>query len=116
MKLMDKLGEIFARRNWWRQGPTPRFALLCIFLVALALFAIKAGVAVNDPFFGGDAGHRMRNADFPIVRLGNRVWLPVLQGHIWVFYLLKLPYYAFKLIPCFYSFLAFLLLGLISYT
>lgn len=47
--------------------------------------------------------------------MDNRVWLPFLQFHIFLFYKLGLPYYTFKLIPCFYFFLALLFLAKLTY-
>ena len=92
-----------------------RAAWLAIFVLALVIFGLRVATAVDNPFFNGDAAHRMNNAHLPLVRMGNRIWLPVLQVHIWVFYLLRLPSYAFKIIPAFYFFLAVLLLGLLAY-
>jgi len=97
--------------------PTPAIAdpLLPIFVLALVLFAIRLLAAVHDPFFEGDPGQRMLMAHLPVAAVGNRIWLPFLQIHIWVFYLLHWPYYAFKIIPCFYFFVAALFLGLLTY-
>jgi len=67
------------------------------------------------PFFGGDEGMRLSLAYLPLIRMGNRIWLPMLQGHIWMFYLLGLPYYTFRLIPCFYFFVAMVFLGLFTW-
>jgi hypothetical protein len=86
----------------------------CVLLLALALLAQKVSIAILDPSFGGDAGIRMNNAAYPVFRLGNRVWLPYLQLHIWVFYLLRLPYRFYNLIPCFYFFVAVVSLGLLG--
>ena len=86
-----------------------------IFILALVLFAIRLVTALHDPFFEGDPGQRMYLAHLPIASIGNRIWLPFLQIHIWAFYLLHLPYYTFKIIPCFYFFIAVLFLGLLIY-
>ncbi|MCI0416012.1 hypothetical protein L0222_24830 [bacterium] len=89
--------------------------LFCLFLLIFIVFAVNLTTAVNDPFFDGDAGYRLHSARMPIVRLENRIWLPMLQLHIWLFYLLHLPYYTFKIIPCFYFFVALLFLCLLAY-
>jgi hypothetical protein len=89
--------------------------LVPVFVLALVLFAIRLVTALHDPFFEGDAGQRMLLAHLPVASVGNRIWLPLLQVHIWVFYLLHLPYYTFKVIPCFYFFFSVLFLGLLTY-
>jgi len=81
---------------------------------ALLLLAQKILIVLWDPVFTGDAGIRMDTAFRPIFLLGNRMWLPYLQLHIWIFYLLKMPYRFYNLIPCFYFFVAVLSLGLLS--
>lgn len=93
------------------KAPSRRFAYLLLLTLALVLFVVRAQVAVNDPFFSGDAAFRMNHANRPIVRMANRPWLPYLQTHIWAFYHLGLPAYAFHLIPCFYFLLAVSALG-----
>lgn len=95
--------------------PKDLIAPLSIFALAALIFGIVLAIAVHNPFFGGDAGMRLHMANGCLIRMGNRVWLPMLQGHIWVFYLLHLPYYAFRLIPCFYSFVAAVFLGLFAW-
>src|ERR1700726_4526311 len=95
--------------------PGFKVALFCICVLAAVIFGIRLTEAIHDPFFTGDAGHRLHLARLPIVRIGNRTWLPMLQVHIWAFYLLRLPYYAFKIIPCFYCFVALLFLGILTY-
>ncbi len=94
--------------------PSRAVAWLLIAVLALAIFGLRVATAVNDPFFPGDAGHRMNGSDLPVIRLGNRVWLPVVQMHVWVCHLLGLPSYAFKIVLCFYPFIAVLFLGLIA--
>ena len=86
----------------------------CVLLLALALLAQKILIAILDPTFCGDAGIRMNSAARPYFRVGNRVWLPYLQLHIWVFHLLRLPYRLYNLIPCFYFFVAVVSLGLLG--
>jgi len=54
-------------------------------------------------------------AQYPAIRLDNRVWLPVLQTQIWMLYQLGLPVYAFKLIPCFYYFVSVVLIGMLAF-
>ncbi len=83
-------------------------------MVALALLAQKVLIAILDPNFGGDAGIRLNSAARPILRLGNRVWLPYLQLHIWALYLLRVPYWAYNLVPCFYLFAALVSLGVLG--
>ncbi len=91
-----------------------RFALGCILLFAAALLAWKVAIALSDPSFGGDAGIRLDKAYRPMLRVGNRVWLPYLQVQIWLLYLLRMPYRVYNLIPCAHFFVAVLLLGLLG--
>jgi hypothetical protein len=101
-----------------KDGVAPAIAgvLFPIFILALALFAVRLVTALHDPFFEGDPGQRMYLAHSPVFAgIGNRIWLPLLQIHIWVLYTLHLPYYTFKVIPCFYFFIAVLFLGLLTY-
>ncbi|MCL5746413.1 MAG: hypothetical protein M1541_21195 [Acidobacteria bacterium] len=92
-----------------------RIGVLSILILALLILGFSTWAAVNDPFFPGDTGARMHGARLPVVRIGNRIWLPVLQTHLCVLYRLHLPYYAFKCIPPFYLFLATLFIGLITW-
>lgn len=92
-----------------------RIGVLCILLLALLVFGFSAWTSVHDPFFSGDAGARMHGARLPVVRIGNRIWLPMLQAHISVLYRLHLPYYAFKVIPSFYLSVAAFFLGLVTW-
>src|ERR1700735_1743498 len=98
-------------------APKPAIAnfRLPLLAVAVALFAIRLIPAVRDPFFEGDGGQRLHLAHLPVAGVGNRIWLPFLQAHIWAFYRLHLPYYTFKIIPCFYFFVAMVFLGLLTY-
>ena len=82
---------------------------------AATLLFLKVPFAVENPFFEGDSGVRLENAEKFIVAMGNRVWLPFLQAHIWFLYNLKTPYYFFNLIPCLYFFLALLFIGKYMY-
>ena len=91
-----------------------RFAAGCILLLAVALLVWKVAIALSDPSFAGDAGLRMSKAFQPMMRVGNRVWLPYLQVQIWFLYLLRLPYTAYNLIACAHFFVAVLLLGLLG--
>jgi len=86
----------------------------CVLSLALALLAQKVLIALLDPNFGGDAGIRMNAAPLAYFRVGNRVWLPYLQLHIWLFYHLRLPYRLYNLIPCCYFFVAVVSLGLLG--
>lgn len=84
-------------------------------ILALALTLPRILFILSNPSFTGDSGFRLMNASKLIFCLGNRYWLPFLQLHIWIFYNLKLPYYAFKFIPCFYFFIALLFLAKLTY-
>ncbi|MBN2491832.1 MAG: hypothetical protein JXQ29_13380 [Planctomycetes bacterium] len=95
-------------------NPNRSAALLAVVLVAGALFAHKAALALPNPFFGGDAGHRMNFASSPVAPLDNRIWLPFLQLHVAGAYHLRLPVPAYVLIPCVYFFVAVLFLGRIA--
>ncbi len=99
----------------WYRYLQKRFSSFYLILTAVALFLLKIPFVLNDPIFEGDSGFRMYNAGNLIFKAGNRVWLPFLQLHIWILYKLKLPYWAFKLIPCLYFLLAVIFLGLLSY-
>jgi hypothetical protein len=89
-------------------------AVRAVLLLAVVLFAHKVSLALGNPFFGGDAGHRMNLAWSPVALLDHRVWLPFLQFHLALLYHLRLPVPAYALIPCVYFFLAVLFLGLVS--
>ncbi len=91
-----------------------RVAAACVFLLACALVAHKSWIELSDPNFTGDAGIRLDAAAKPVVRLGNRVWLPWLQLHIWALYQLRAPYRVFGLIPCLYCMAALIGLGLLG--
>ena len=97
------------------QVPPRKIAIGIIALVAVALFVHKASLAVGDPFFAGDAGHRMNYAGSPVAPMDNRVWLPALQTHICAFYYAHLPIPAFKLISPSYLFIAVFILGWFAY-
>jgi hypothetical protein len=83
--------------------------------MAAALTALIMPVLIADPFFGGDEAHRMHLAQYPAIRLDNRVWLPVLQLHIWAIYQFQPPLYVFKLVSCFYYFAAIFLVGVLAF-
>jgi hypothetical protein len=88
--------------------------LIFLFSLVFLLFLFRIPLALKNPLFIGDSGHRMDHAEKIIIKTGNRFWLPVLQFHIWVFYKLKLPYYLYKLIPCFYYLIALFFLAKLS--
>ena len=90
-------------------------AISCILLLALVLFADRVWVALDNPFFRGDAGHRMNHSDLPVVHLGRRLWLPFLQLHIWLLKLLGTPFGYFKLVPACYFLAAVSALGAFTY-
>ncbi len=101
-----------------RGGSEPvkaRVALWCFIFLALALTSFVISVVAPNPFFAGDEAHRMHMAQYPVVRMGHRVWLPTLQAHIWVLYKFQSPSWAFKLVPCVYYFLSIVLIGLLSF-
>jgi hypothetical protein len=95
--------------------PQKRSAISYLVIAALALLFVKVNILLNNPFFVGDSGVRMDGAGKIIVQVENRPWLPFLQMHIWSFYKLGMPYWAFKFIPAFYFFIAVLMLGLLTY-
>jgi len=88
------------------------WGVLSICLVALLIGAYKAWLIVDEPLLGTDAGFRVFNAHVPVIKIGNRVWLPFLQSHIWFYRLLGLPFAGLKLISAFYVTLATMCLGL----
>lgn len=85
-----------------------------VLALAAALSALNLAESWANPFFAGDAGYRLHRFTGPISRVGNRFWLPFLQGHIWIFYKLGVEPAAFRLIPIFYYGLAMSFLGLLS--
>ena len=75
----------------WAEGlVTPGSAFLCFVVLALFLTSFLIVTVVPNPFFVGDFAHRMHMAEYPAIRLDNRVWLPILQIHIWVLMSLEL--------------------------
>ena len=91
-------------------------ALCWLIGMALVLTGLIVPASVFEPFAAGDTSHRLHMAQYPVVRMDNRIWLPILQMHIWVLYLLKAPLFAFKLIPNFYYFAAVVLAGMLAFT
>jgi hypothetical protein len=89
---------------------TPGVISICI--VATLIGAYEAWLAVDQPLLGSDAGFRVFNSHLPVAKMGNRIWLPYLQVHIWMYRLLGLPYAGLKLITVFYSTLGTLCVGL----
>jgi len=83
-------------------------------VIAVALLAalLHGWESLQDPLFSGDPSYRVFFADRPIVKLGNRIWLPFLQLHIWLYHLLQLPVAGLKLISVAYLLLALSALGL----
>jgi len=77
---------------------------VAICLVASLIAAYQAWLFLGDPLYGNDSGYRVFFADRPVVKIGNRIWLPFLQVHIWLYHLLGLPAGGVKLISTFYSF------------
>src|ERR1051325_421921 len=63
------------------------------------------------PTFPGDEGRRLDEANRLIVGNSQHVWLPFLQLHIHVLYLLGAPPWAFLLIPYAYTVLSLFLLA-----
>ncbi len=80
--------------------------------VALLAALLHGWASLQDPLFTGDPSYRVFFADRPIVKLGNRIWLPFLQLHIWLYHLLHLPVAGLKLISVAYLLLALSALGL----
>ena len=74
-----------------------------ILLLALTVAAVLTVHAVSDPEYSYDAGYRAFFAERPVVKLGNRVWLPFVQLHIFLYYTLGLPVAGLKLITVAYS-------------
>ena len=90
---------------------TKKNATSTLVIVISILFLLRLPFVLKDPYFSGDSGCRLHYANRIIfLPVGNRVWLPFLQLHIHIFYKLGLPYWAFKLIPSCYFFLALLFL------
>jgi hypothetical protein len=88
------------------------WGVLAIGLVALLIGSYNGYLLIDEPLLGSDSGLRVFKAHQPVLKLGNRVWLPGLQGHIWLYQRLGLPFAGLKLISSFYLFLATLCLGL----
>lgn len=89
-----------------------RWGVFSICLVALLIGTYKAWLIVDEPLLGTDAGFRVFNAHVPVIKIGNRVWLPFLQAQIWLYRLSDLPFAGLKLISVFYLMLGTMCLGL----
>ena len=89
-------------------------AVTCISTLALVLLVWKIVLALANPGFSGDEAIRLYYASRPVFRLGNRVWLPFLQLHVWVLYVLRTPSLYYHLIPCAYFFAAVVSYGLLA--
>lgn len=94
--------------------PSHRQAVFSVAALAMVLLAWKCLLALSDPSFSGDESIRLFYAWKPLFRLGNRVWLPFLQLHVWALYLLRSPSLYFHLIPCVYFFVAVVCYGLLA--
>ena len=94
---------------------SPSRFLLAIVLISLLLTSWQAVLAFHLHMFRGDEGARILGASFPVVKMGNRVWLPFLQTNIWILYLLRVPYLAYRIIPVAYFFLSLFFLALLSW-
>lgn len=86
-----------------------KIVLYLPFLMISFITLIRIFPDLINPIFPGDSGHRLNLAQTLIIHVGNRIWLPLLQIHIYLLYFLKPPLFVYKLIPFFY-FLTFLLL------
>ncbi len=84
--------------------------LICV--VAALIGVYKAWLMIDEPLLGADSGFRVFRAQLPVTKIGNRVWLPFLQGHIHLYHLLGLPFAGLKLITGFYFTLATVCVGL----
>ncbi len=84
---------------------------LLICLAATLIASYQAWLYFGDPIFVGDSGYRVFFANRPVVKFSNRIWLPFLQVHIWLYHLLGLPVAGVKLISAFYSWAAMICLG-----
>jgi len=89
----------------------PYAAMVCLFAGALALLQFWIGVETS--IYLDDEGMRMFFAERPANRVGGRIWLPFLQTQIATVHLIGAPYWAYRVIPCFYFMLATASLGLL---
>lgn len=72
------------------------------FLFSVIILFIDYLPELINPIFPGDSGFRLLYAKYLILNGGSRVWLPFLQLHIFLLYLLKSPVFLYKLIPIIY--------------
>ena len=95
-------------------GASPRLISSAglVLLAAGVVTLILGWLAVHDPVYGSDAGYRVFFGERPVVRLGNRMWLPFVQIHIWLYHLLGLPVAGLKLVTVAYFGLGLGCLGL----
>jgi hypothetical protein len=93
-------------------SPRPSTGTTLLLAVALLAALLHGWDSLQDPFFAGDPSLRVFQAERPVIKLGNRVWLPFLQLHIWLYHRLLLPAAGVKLISVAYLLLAFGTLGL----
>lgn len=92
--------------------PRPSAGTTLLLTLALLAALLHGWESLADPLLGGDPSLRVFQADRPVIKLGNRVWLPFLQLHIWLYHLLHLPAAGVKLIGVAYLLVAFSALGL----
>jgi hypothetical protein len=85
---------------------------VAICLIASFIAAYQAWLFLGNPIYGDDSGYRVFFAQRPVVKIGNRIWLPFLQLHIWLYHSLGLPAAGVKLISTFYSWAAMVCLGM----
>lgn len=79
------------------------------FFLSVVFYLFHLYPTLVNPFFPGDSGIRLDQADRLIPYSGPRVWLPFLQSHIFLLYHLHVPLSLYFLIPAIY-FVIFLFL------
>src|ERR1700687_106337 len=94
-----------------RGGTMSRFVGRLAPLVVALVLGWSYADSFMHPTFYGDQGVRLDHAAELFVRVGQRIWLPFLQLHIYLLYLARAPAAAYLFVPYAYMVLSLLLLA-----
>lgn len=83
-------------------------------IFAILILVFQYMPLLKNPAFPGDSGIRLEYARYLILHAPNHIWLPILQAHIHLLYILKSPVFLYKLIPISYLILLLFMLNLLS--
>lgn len=84
------------------------------FLFSAIILFIHYLPELINPIFPGDSGFRLLHANHVVLLGGSSVWLPFLQLHVFLLYLLKSPVFLYKFIPIFYFLLVLFMINKLS--